>query len=31
MLDPAMLHELALLVYTLAVPVKAIWPNGMRR
>ena len=30
-LDPAMVHELALLFYALAALVKAIWPNGIRR
>ena len=31
MLDPAMVHELALLVYALAALVKTVWPNSMRR
>jgi hypothetical protein len=30
-LTPAMVHELALLVYTLAVLVKVIWPKGIGR
>ena len=28
-LTPAMVHELALLVFALAALVKAIWPNGI--
>jgi hypothetical protein len=28
---PAMLHELALLVYALAALIKVIWPNGIGR
>ena len=30
-LDPAVVHELVLLVYALAVLIRAIWPNGIRR
>jgi hypothetical protein len=30
-LTPAMLHELALLVYALAILIKVIWPNGIGR
>ena len=30
-LTPAMLHELALLVYALAILIKATWPNGIGR
>jgi hypothetical protein len=28
---PAMVHELALLVYALVAFIKAIWPNGLRQ
>jgi hypothetical protein len=30
-LTPAMVHELALFLYALAVFIKVIWPNGIRR
>jgi hypothetical protein len=30
-LTPAMVHQLALLVYALATLVKALWPNSARR
>jgi hypothetical protein len=30
-LTPAMVHELALLLYALVALIKVIWPNGIRR
>ena len=31
LMNPAMVHELALLVYAVAALVKAIWPDGSGR
>jgi hypothetical protein len=30
-LDPAMMHEAALLIIAITGLIKAIWPNGIRR